>query len=52
MASVLTFVRTSFGNKADVITPEQVQKVRAKNPGRLNFCTVEELLKEYPFPAK
>jgi mono/diheme cytochrome c family protein/glucose/arabinose dehydrogenase len=52
MASVLTFVRNSFGNKADVITPEQVQKVRAKNPGRLNFCTVEELLKEYPFPAK
>lgn len=52
MASVLTFVRNSFGNKADPVTSEQVQKVRAKYPGRVNFCTVEELTKEHPLTAK
>jgi mono/diheme cytochrome c family protein len=52
MASVLTFVRNSFGNKADVITPDQVQKVRAKYPGRVNFFTVEELIKEHPLTNK
>lgn len=29
IADVLTFVRSNFGNKADAITPEQVQKVRS-----------------------
>ena len=48
MASVLTFVRNSFGNQADPVLAPQVQKVRAANPGRVNFCSVEELLKEHP----
>jgi mono/diheme cytochrome c family protein len=48
MAAVLTFVRNSFGNKSDAITSEQVKKVRAAFPGRVNMCTVEELLKEFP----
>jgi mono/diheme cytochrome c family protein len=30
IADVLTYVRNSFGNKADAITPEDVKKVRAK----------------------
>jgi mono/diheme cytochrome c family protein len=49
MAAVLTFVRNSFGNRADPVTPEQVQRVRASNPGRVQFYTVEALLKENPF---
>ena len=45
IAAVLTFVRNSFGNKADPITPAQVKAVRAANPGRMMFYTTEELLK-------
>ena len=48
MASVLTFVRNSFGNKAEPITVEQVKKVRDANPGRVNFYTVEALIQEHP----
>jgi mono/diheme cytochrome c family protein/glucose/arabinose dehydrogenase len=49
MASVLTFVRNSFGNKAAPIVASQVEKVRAANPGRVNFYKVEDLLSEHPF---
>jgi mono/diheme cytochrome c family protein/glucose/arabinose dehydrogenase len=48
MASVLTFVRNSFGNQGAAVTAEQVQKVRAGYNGRTQFFTVEELLKEHP----
>jgi mono/diheme cytochrome c family protein len=48
MAAVLTFVRNSFGNKAGAVSPDQVRKVRAANPGRVQFYTVEALLKEHP----
>jgi len=48
MASVLTFVRNSFGNQAAPVSAEQVQKVRANYPGRVNFCTVDELMKDHP----
>ncbi len=48
IASVLTFVRNSFGNKADPIQPEQVKKVRDENPGRMLFYQTDELLKEHP----
>jgi mono/diheme cytochrome c family protein len=50
MASVLTFVRNSFGNQADPITAAQVEKIRAAYPGRVNFFTVDELLKDHPLP--
>lgn len=30
IADVLTYVRNSFGNKAEIITPAEVKKVRAK----------------------
>jgi mono/diheme cytochrome c family protein len=49
IAAVLTFVRNSFGNKADPIQPEQVKKIRDANPGRMMFYNTEELLKEHPF---
>lgn len=48
VAAVLTFVRNSFGNKAEPIQPEQVKKIREANPGRLMFYNTEELLKEHP----
>lgn len=48
MAWVLTFVRNSFGNKSEPVTPAQVGKVRAAYPGRVTFFTADELLKEHP----
>ena len=48
VAAVLTYVRNSFGNDAAPIQPEDVQKVRAQNPGRMTLYTTEELLKEHP----
>ncbi|TDU81845.1 putative membrane-bound dehydrogenase-like protein [Prosthecobacter fusiformis] len=48
MAAVLTFVRNSFGNKADAIQPAQVKAIRDANAGRVQFYTTEELLKEHP----
>ena len=48
MAAVLTFVRNSFGNQGEPVTAAQVQKIRAAYPGRTQFFTVEELLKDHP----
>jgi len=48
IASVLTFVRNSFGNKADPIEAAQVKKIRDANPGRMMFYNTDELLKEHP----
>jgi mono/diheme cytochrome c family protein/glucose/arabinose dehydrogenase len=48
VAAVLTFVRNSFGNNATPIQAADVQKVRAKNPGRMMLYNTEELLKEHP----
>jgi mono/diheme cytochrome c family protein len=49
IASVLTFVRNSFGNQADPVSAVQVKKVRDSQPGRLMLYSTEELLKEHPF---
>jgi mono/diheme cytochrome c family protein/glucose/arabinose dehydrogenase len=48
MAAVLTYVRNDFGNKASVITPEKVKKIRAKIKDKSGFYSPEELLKEHP----
>jgi len=48
IAAVLTYIRNSFGNKASVITPEKVQKVRAATKGKQGFYSPEELLKQHP----
>ncbi len=48
LAAVLTFVRASFGNKADPITPAAVKKIRDANPGRLMLYNTADLLKEHP----
>lgn len=47
MAALLTFIRNSWGNKASIVTPEQVAKVRAelKKDGKDSQYTGDELLK-------
>ncbi|HEX3133512.1 MAG TPA: c-type cytochrome, partial [Planctomycetota bacterium] len=48
IAAVLTYVRQSFGNDYDPITPDAVQKVRKGTESRANFWMVEELMKDHP----
>ena len=48
VAAVITYVRNSFGNKASVISPEQVKKVRDATKGKTGFYSPEELLKQHP----
>ena len=48
VAAVVTYVRNSFGNKASVISPEQVKKVRDATKGKSGFYSPEELLKQHP----
>ncbi len=48
VASVLTYVRKSFGNNASAITAEQVKKVRATTAKDGMFYKPAELLKAYP----
>lgn len=48
VAAVLTYVRNAFGNKASVIEPESVKKIRDATKDRKGFYTPEELLKEHP----
>ena len=48
IAAVLTYVRNAFGNKASVISAEQVKKVRAEVEGKEGYFTEGELLEEHP----
>ena len=48
IASVLTYVRNAFGNKASAISPEKVKEVRDKIKDKEGFYTAEELLKFDP----
>ncbi len=48
IAAVLSYVRTSFGNRGAFITAAQVAAVRKETEGRANFYMVDELLKEHP----
>jgi mono/diheme cytochrome c family protein len=43
LASVLTYIRQSWGNKASTVTPEQVKAVRTQVGNRTQPWTVEEL---------
>jgi mono/diheme cytochrome c family protein len=43
LAAVLSYIRQSWGNKASVITPEQVKAVRAKVGNRTQPWTAEQL---------
>lgn len=48
IAAVLTFVRNSFGNRAEPVDPAQVRAVREQQAGRLMLYNSEELLREHP----
>jgi len=48
IASVLTFVRNTFGNKADPILPEKVKEVRESIKDKEGFYSPAELLEEHP----
>lgn len=48
MAAVLTFVRNSWGNKASIVKPETVKKVREETASQQIFYKPEELLKDHP----
>jgi len=52
VAAVLTYVRNCWGNKAELISPEEVGAVRAATKDRKIFYKPEELLQEHPFPEK
>ncbi|TCK80604.1 PVC-type heme-binding CxxCH protein [Albibacterium bauzanense] len=48
IASVLTYVRNSFGNKAPAISPAKVKAVRASIENKTGFYSPEELLSLHP----
>ncbi len=48
IAAVLTYVRNAFGNKASVISPDQVKGIRAATKNKTGFYSPEELLKQHP----
>lgn len=43
IASVLSYVRSDFGNKARVVLPEEVKRVRVATAGRTKSWTIAEL---------
>ncbi len=45
VADVLTFVRNSFGNKADPVSPQTVQRIRAATKDQPSFYQASELEK-------
>ena len=48
VASVLSYIRNSFGNSAPAIQPKDVKRVRKQLNGRTAPFTVEELQKSFP----
>jgi mono/diheme cytochrome c family protein/glucose/arabinose dehydrogenase len=48
IASVLTFVRNSFGNQAPPVQPAQVAAVRKATAGKVGFYSPAELLLAHP----
>jgi mono/diheme cytochrome c family protein len=53
IASVLSYIRNDFGNKAFTITQADVKRVREETSGRTKSWTVEELNTVKPFtPVK
>jgi len=48
VAAVLTYVRNSWSNRAQPITPSQVAKVRSIDRGDATFWHVNDLMAKYP----
>ena len=49
LAAVLTFVRNTWGNRADPVTTETVKRVREQTSDRSTFWDPKDLLAEHPF---
>ena len=45
IASILSFVRKRFGGLDSPVSPDAVSAIRAANPNRTSYWTVDELLK-------
>lgn len=50
IASVLSYVRNSFGNRAGFVTPEEVARLRAASKDRTQPWTIDELRATLPQP--
>ena len=48
IAQILTYVRNSWGNSADSVTPEMVAQVREMTKGRTQPMTEEDLMQLQP----
>ena len=48
IASVLTFVRNSYGNKSSAVSAAQVAKIREQKKDMLGLYSPDALLKEHP----
>ncbi len=48
IAGVITYVRNSFGNKASVVSPQTITKLRAATKNQLKMYSPEQLLKAHP----
>jgi len=48
IASVLTYIRNSFGNKGTPVTADQVAKVREETSDKKGFYSPQELLDQHP----
>ncbi|HEY0056954.1 MAG TPA: HEAT repeat domain-containing protein [Pedobacter sp.] len=44
IASVISYIRNDLGNKASIVKPENIKKVRDQNPGRQKAWTWQELV--------
>jgi mono/diheme cytochrome c family protein/glucose/arabinose dehydrogenase len=52
LASVLSYVRTSFGNEAEPISPDEVARIRKATSDRKTPWTIKELQAAIPQPIK
>ncbi len=48
IADVLTYVRNSWGNKASIVSPAEVERIRAASKDKSGFYTAAELLELIP----
>jgi hypothetical protein len=48
LASVLTYIRNSFGNRAPAVEPQSIAARRNANAGRANYWTLGELTGQLP----
>jgi mono/diheme cytochrome c family protein/glucose/arabinose dehydrogenase len=51
LAAVLTYVRQSFGNDLPAISQDQVAKLRTATKDRVDFYSIEDMMKEHPIPG-